>query len=549
MKVRSFYFIILLCLFPPVCQAQELNSRILMTVGDKKIEAGEFIRMYKKSADPQSSLDIDSYVQEFISFKLKVADAVSEGDDTTQSFRNELTGYRNQLAENYLTDTQTRDKLLEKAYKRSLTEIKVWHILIAMPENPSPADTLKAWKKAIDVRERIVTGEPFESVARGTSDDKSVKINGGNLGYISAFQMIMPFEDAAYSLKPGTISMPVRTPYGYHIITVTDRRASKGRIKVAHIMKSVPPGTSDEDAKQAETDINNIYKMLNQGASFSELAKKYSDHKESALRGGELDWFGTGEIVSDFAEPAFALTDTGKYTKPVRTPYGWHIIKLLGRKPPGTFEESKPFLESKISQSYLESVNRKSFVEKLKKEYSFNINQETFNWFIINTDTLIIQGLKKFDTATIPEGNLYSFADINVTANDFADFVENKGFMVVTKDSSVFIHKLFDIKVTDDLINYENSRLEKKYPEFRYLVNEFHDGILLFAISGKKVWNKASNDSSGLKAYYEENKTKWLSRKGIEAKLYTLKVPNGDNQLQPAFKKYSDNPDFDDTSP
>jgi peptidyl-prolyl cis-trans isomerase SurA len=517
-----------------------------MSVGEKKIEAGEFIRMYKKSAEPQSNLDIDSYVQEFVNFKLKVADAISEGDDTTRSFRNELYVYRNQLAENYLTDTQAKEKLLEKAYKRSLTEIKVRHILIAIPENPSPDDTLKAWKKAIDIRERIITGEPFESVARGTSDDISVKINGGNLGYISAFQMIMPFEDAAYSMKPGTISMPVRTPFGYHIITVSDRRPSKGRIKVAHIMKSVPPGTSDAEARQAETDINNIYKMLTEGAPFSELAKKYSDHKESAVRGGELDWFGTGEIVSDFSEPAFALTDTGKYTKPVRTLYGWHIIKLLGRKTPVTFEEYKPFLENKIDQSYLNSLSKKSFVEKLKKEYNFNINQDALNWFVSNTDTLIIQGLKKYDPVTIPEGNFYSFANQNITTNDFANYIESRGFMVVTKDSSVFINRLIVIKVTDDFINYENSRLEKKYPEFRYLMDEFHDGILLFEISGKKVWNKVSCDTSGLRTYYEENKNKWLSRKSIEAKLYTLKVTDGDNLLQPAFKKYSDKPDFDD---
>ena len=174
-----------------------------------------------------------------------------------------------------------------------------------MPQDASPEDTLKAWQKAIDIRERIIKGEPFESVARGTSDDKSVKINGGNLGYFSVFQMIMPFEDAAYALKKGAISMPVRTPYGYHIIKVTDKRPSKGRIKVAHIMKAVPPGADDKDAKKAEEEINSIYKMLQEGASFAELAKKYSDHKESASKGGELNWFGTGEIISDFSEAAF----------------------------------------------------------------------------------------------------------------------------------------------------------------------------------------------------------------------------------------------------
>jgi peptidyl-prolyl cis-trans isomerase SurA len=546
MKIRSYYLIILLHLFPVVCQAQDFNNKILMTVDGNKIQAGEFIRMYKKSIEPGKTLDIDGYLQQFIIFKLKVADALGEGYDTTRSFRNELNGYRNQLAQNYLTDTKTKEKLLQKAYQRSLTEIKAWHILIAMPQEASPEDTLKAWQKAIDIRERIIKGEPFESVARGTSDDKSVKINGGNLGYFSVFQMIMPFEDAAYTLKKGAVSMPVRTPYGYHIIKVTDKRPSKGRIKVAHIMKSVPPGTDEKEARKAEEEINSIYKMLQEGASFAELAKKYSDHKESAVKGGELNWFGTGEIISDFSEAAFAITDTGKYTKPVRTLYGWHIIKLLGKKSPGSFEESSSFLESKINQSYLNSISKKSFVEKLKKEYNFQIYQDAYNWFVGHTDTLIIQGLKKYDRTSIPEVNLYSFASQYITTNEFADYIEKRGTMFVTKDSSVFINRLIETSASDHLISYENSVLEKKYPEFRYLMKEFRDGMLLFEISGKNVWNRVSNDSSGLHHYYDESKNKWLSRRGIEAEIYTLKSSDGEKLLSAAFKKYSQKPDLDD---
>lgn len=546
MRIRLFLSDILLLLLPAICQGQDLNSKILMNIGGNKIQAGEFIRMYKKSAEPGNKLDVDTYARQFILFKLKVSDALSAGIDTTRSFRNELEGYRNQLAENYLTDMQAKEKLLQKAYNRSLSEINALHILIAMPQDASPDDTLKAWKKAIDVRERIIKGEPFESVAKGSSDDKSVKINGGNLGYFSVFQMIMPFEDAAYSLKSGTLSMPVRTPYGYHIIKVVDKRPSKGKIRVAHIMKSVPPGTDEKEAKQAEDQINDIYNKLQSGASFAELAKKYSDHKESAVRGGELNWFGTGDIIKDFSEPAFAIADTGKYTKPVHTLYGWHIIKLLEKKTPVAYEESRSFLESKINQSYLNSLGRKSFIEKLKKDYKFQLNQETFLWFITNTDTLIIQGLRKYDHATIPHNNLYTFANQKLTGDEFAGYVEKRGFTVVSKDSSVFIRRLLDMKVSDHLINYEKSCLENKYPEFRYLMNEFHDGMLIFEISGRNVWNRVSNDSAGLKKYYEDNKSKWLSPAGIEAKLYTLKTSDKENFFLSAFKKYSEKPGFDD---
>ncbi|MGC1392290.1 MAG: peptidylprolyl isomerase [Bacteroidales bacterium] len=546
MKIRSYNLIIILILFPFVCRAQDLNNKILMTVAGNKIQAGEFIRMYKKSIEPGKTLDIDTYLQQFIVFKLKVADALGECYDTTRSFRNELNGYRNQLAQNYLTDSQIKEKLLEKAYQRSLTEINAWHILVSVPHEASPEDTLKAWQKAINIRERILKGEPFESVARGTSDDKSVKINGGNLGYFSVFQMIMPFEDAAFTLKKGIVSLPVRTPYGYHLIKVTDKRPSQGRIKVAHIMKAVPPGTDENESKKAEEEINNIYKMLLDGASFTELAKKYSDHKESALKGGELNWFGTGEIISDFSEAAFAITDTGKYTKPVRTLYGWHIIKLLDKKTPGTFEESKSFLESKINQSYLNSISKKSFVEKLKKEYHFQINPDAYSWFISHTDTLIIQGLKKYDRTAIPDGNIYSFANQYITTKEFADYIEKRGSMIITKDSSVFIDRLIETRSSDHIISYENSVLETKYPEFRYLMNEFHDGMLLFEISGKNVWNRVSNDSSGLHGYYNEHKKNWLSQRGIEAEIYTLKNSEGEKSLSAAFKKYAHKPDLDD---
>jgi len=546
MKIRSSLLIIMIFLLPVVCQAQDLNNRILMTVGGSEVQSGEFIRMYKKSLEPEKSLDIDGYVQQYIVFKLKVADALKEGYDTTRAFRNELNGYRNQLAQSYLTDTQTKEKLLQKAYQRSLTEINAWHILVALPQEASPEDTLNAWEKASDIRERIIAGESFEQVARGTSDDKSVMVNGGNLGYFTVFQMIMPFEDAAYSLKKGAISMPVRTPSGYHIIKVTDKRPSKGRIKVAHIMKVAPPGIGEKEAKQAEDEINNIYKKLQEGTSFGELAKKYSDHKESSVIGGELNWFGAGEIISDFSEAAFSMVDTGKYTKPVKTIYGWHIIKLLDRKAPGSFEESRSFLESKINQSYLYSISKKSFVEKLKKEYNFRINQAAYKWFIENTDTLIIQGLKKYDRTSMPAGNLYSFANQYFTTREFANYIEKRGSMIVTNDSSIFIYRSLETRASDHIINYENTVLEKKYPEFRYLMKEFHDGILLFEISGKKVWNRVSDDSLGLQRYYEDHKNSYLTRSGINAKIYTLKSSKGEKLLSSAYKKYSRKPDTDD---
>jgi peptidyl-prolyl cis-trans isomerase SurA len=545
MKFRLTFILIYSILSPGTGSSQNLSDKVLMTVDKQIITAGEFIRMYKKSYDPASTKDIDSYSGQFVIFKLKVADAIREGYDTTRAFRTELQGYRDQLAQNYLTDNSTKEKLLKQAYQRSLTEVNGWHILINCPPEANPADSLLAWKKARDVRERIILGEPFEQVARSASDDPSVKINGGNLGYFTVFQMIMPFEDAAYNLKKGEISQPVRTPYGFHIITVTARRPSVGKIKVAHIMKSVPPGADEKIARKAEEEIRNIYDSLQKGASFSDLAVKYSDHKESASGGGELNWFGAGEIISDFAEAAFSLSKNGDYTKPVRTPYGWHIIKRIDKKAPGSFEETKAWLESKINASYLNSISKKAFIEKLKKEYKYRTDPAVIEWFIKNTDTLIMQGLARYDRKEIPPGAIYTFADQKLTARDFAAYIEKRGSMIATKDSSVFIAQSLETRSSDHIMNYENSVLEKKYPEFRYLMKEFHDGILLFEVSGKKVWNLAQEDSVGLKKYYEENKNKYLTKAGISAKIYTLRKEDGMKSLSAAFKKYSRYPDQD----
>ena len=545
MKIRSILTVIILFLFQTSGFAQEPDEKTLMTIEGRKVEAGEFIRMYNKSLDPSTTTDLNDYLEQFIQFKLKVAEAIDLGYDTTRAFSDELNGYRNQLAQNYLTDPEVKERLLQKAFQRSLIEVNASHVLVSCPPDASAEDTIKAYKKAIDIRERIIKGENFEQVAKAASDDKSVLINGGNLGYFTVFQMITPFEEAAYNLKTGTLSMPVRTPYGYHIIRVSDKRPSKGKIKVAHIMKAAPPGSNEEAISKAEKEINSIYSRLNNGESFRRLAAENSDHKESATHGGELNWFGTGEIISDFSEAAFSIKDTGNYTVPFRSAYGFHIIKLLDKKPPGSFEESKSYLESKLNQSNLISAGKKSFIDKLKKEYNFRINNTVYNWFVNNTDTLIISGVTKYNRKNIPSGDIYSYAEKHLRAPEFADYLESRGNMIITKNPKLYIDTSIESILTDDIMKYEDSVLENKYPDFKYLMLEFHDGILLFDISSKRVWNKVQDDSTGLQNFYNSRKNDYLSERSIEAKIYTLRESGGGQRLYNTYKKYSRKPDCD----
>lgn len=493
--------------------AQTADERILMTVAGMDVEAGEFIRMFKKSPDPDYRVETGDYLEQFIAFKLKVADAMEHGYDTTRAFREELNGYRQQLAQTWLTDPDIREKVLRKAYQRYMEEINASHILVNCRADAPPDDTLSAYNKAVALRKRIIGGEPFSEVAKEGSDDRSVAINNGNLGYFTVFQMITPFEEAAYNLQPGTVSEPVRTPFGYHIIKVNDRRPSRGKIRVAHIMKSVPPGSDEQAVLKAETEINQIYERLAKGESFAKLASEYSDHRESAASGGEMNWFGTGEIINDFSEAAFSIRDTGEYTRPVRTPYGFHIIKLLGKKAPGTWEEAKPLLESRLNQSELVEMGKKSFIDKLRQEYGFNVDREVRNWFVKNTDTLIIRGKARYPSRKIPKGNIYSFAGGGLTAAGFAAYLENGVGNPTANNASRFIDTAIEKISSEALMKYEDSILEKKHPDFKYLMKEFHDGILLFEISSDKVWNRVQADTAGLMLHYELNKNKFLPEK------------------------------------
>lgn len=537
MRKTSILLSLVLLLTPFTIEGQE-DNRILLKVGDNEVTAAEFIRLYTKSNIYEDQSSFEEYFTQFLTFRLKVAQAMDEGLDTLESFRTEFSGYRNQLAAKYLTDVNEREKLLRELYKRLLTETNAWHILVAIPEGAIPDDTLTAYNKCLELRARLIEGESFEQVARGGSDDPSVVANGGNLGYFTAMQMILPFEDAAYNLKTGSISKPVRTPYGYHIIKVTGRRPSRGMIRAAHIMKAVPQGTTDEAWKKAEEEIGAIYKKISDGASFEELAKTESDHRESATNGGELAWFGTGDIVHEFADAAFELKNDGDVTPPVKTIYGWHIIKRLERKPIGTFDEYRDMIESRLSNGQINSAARSAFVAKLKKEYNFRLEADKLNSIITNTDSLIARSLTRFDRQTIPSGNLYTYKGGSMRCTELVAMIEANIGSFSSQNTGELINTLLNNKISDELIAYEDRRLEEKYPDFRYLMKEFHDGMLLFEINSREVWNKPYTDSTGLLQFYNENIGLFMSEPSADITIYSLKTPSRVNKLLKMVRKY-----------
>lgn len=495
--------------------SQNSNDEVLLQIENQEITKEEFQRIYDKNKMNMSTgevTSVDEYLNLFINFKLKVYEAEKLGFDTTKSFINEFEGYRKQLASPYLVDKEANSKIIKEAYERMQYEVRASHILIKIAPDALPIDTLAAYEKAMDIRRRILKGEPFENVAKGSSDDPSVKNNGGDLGYFTVFQMIYPFENAVYNSQIGEITKPVRTRFGYHIIKVTDKRKARGEVKVAHIMLTVPRGTTPEIEKDKKQLINELYHKAKQGEDFSELAKEYSDDKGSARNGGELPWFGAGRMVEEFENASFDLKTNGEISQPVRTGFGWHIIKRIDRKNIPSFEEAADEIARKVSKDQRAKVAHEFFINKLKNEYNFVEEKDNLpvtydtveNVYLLKKEYLLENdNLNKI---------LFSFMNKKYTEKDFAKFVDSKKG---NKELKPYNYKLlYDEFVENKILEFEEDKLSEKHPEYKFLLKEYHDGMLLFEITDEKIWSKAVEDSIGLREFYNDHKKdyKWEER-------------------------------------
>ena len=485
----------------------QASDPVLMTINGKPVLKSEFEYIYNKN-NSNNSLDkktLDEYVDLFINFKLKVEVAKSQGIDTTASFVNELSGYRSQLTKPYLTDQKVDDQLLQEAYDRMKEDVEVSHILIRLPETATPADTLKAWNEINDIAKRVnVKKEDFGKVAKEVSQDQSAAQNLGYIGWISAFRTVYPFETMAFNTPVGTISKPVRTAFGYHLIKVQGRRNSFGEILVSHIMRFTAQGDSVTN-KAAKVTIDSIYARIKAGDDFGTLAKNYSMDKGSSVKNGELPWFGTGRMVPDFETAAFALKNVGDISKPILSPYGWHIIKLLDKKGIDTYENSKAEIERKVKRDERANRGQQSFLAKLRADYKLQtVSANLLEMSKLADKRTISDSTFLVDAAKLKKP-LVTFADKTFTQSDFAAYLKKNNTGEKTTAADVLSAKL-NAFADSKLLSYEDSQLEKKYDDFRFLMQEYHDGILLFEVSNKEVWDKASKDTAGLDNYFKAHK-------------------------------------------
>jgi len=528
--------------------AQEKDP-VLLTVDGQNITLSEFEAVYRKNnREAQvSPKDVREYLDLYINFRLKVREAEELGLDTLKKFKEELKGYQKQLAKPYLTDKNVSEALVKEAYDRMKQDVSASHILLKVGPDALPKDTLAVYNRIMDLRKRALKGD-FEALAKQYSEDPSAAENGGNLGWFSAMRMVYPFETAAFTTPVGEISQPVRTRFGYHILKVNGKREAAGEIRAAHIMVKTGKDVSAEEVAKAKEKALEVKGLLDSGKStFEELATKYSEDKGSAAKGGELPQFGTGRMVAAFEKAAFGLKNVGDVSEPIETEYGWHIIKLLERIPVPTFETAKDDLTAKVSKDSRSQLTRTVVIDRVKKEAGFREFPAAVDELGKYLDARLLEGKWNADTARYLGKPVLTIGNQNLTQYDLAKFVGRQQTRRKPEDLRVLLNGYYTQFVEESVLNYEEAQLEKKYPEYKALLREYRDGILLFDLTDQKVWSKAVKDTAGLQAFHEQNKDKFMWEKRLDAELYHVQKDSILKpllaELQKSFKKGIDRED------
>lgn len=543
----------------PVVQQTPPPQPVILTLGTKAFTADDFFQSFTKnqlSSDSAQRTDVKEYFDLYTNLKLKVLAAEAEGRDTTEGFREEMNTYRKQLAQSYLTDKVFVESLAAEAYQRMQQEISASHILIAVAEDAAPADTLAAYQTALALRQRIVAGDDFASVARASSQDAATAQNGGNLGYFTAFSIVYPLETAAYATAVGQVSMPVRTRFGYHLLKINDRRPSRGRVQVAHILVRLSPGADEVGQKVAQDRINAAYERLQKGESFELVCREVSDDGTSRASGGVLPWRETGRQIPAFEDAAFALSRSGDLSKPVRTNYGWHIIKLIDRRGLDPYATMAPSLRQRVTTDTRADVLRQATVQRLRAEYPVREERPVLETTLALADSSLLRGQWQYREPLAPalqNKPIVTIGNQVYTANQFVAYVRQRqqparnpampaaATTVGTGSPGVAMRRLFDRFVGDQLVATEEANLDKKSPEFRALLSEIRDGVLLSQVMEENVWERSMADSTGQRQYFEQHKEQY---RFPERAVATIVVAQNDNLLKQATTLLTGKPPY-----
>ena len=498
------------------------NNEVLFTVNGQPVTKEEFLYVYKKNnPDKQNDFSKESlneYLDLYINFKLKVTEARAEKIDTTEKVREELQKYGDQLIKSNF-DKEVLEPAAVRMYNRMQSERLVYHIMVTLDPAQKGADSTAAIAKLNAAHDRLMKGDDFGKLAAEISSDKNNPNDPGLVGWITPGQIPdMNFENTAFTLAPGTYSPVIKTKFGYHIIKVAKERAASGTVTVAHILIKTGKDAKPEEIAKAKAKSDSILALIKAGADFEEMAMNYSEDKTSSANGGKLEGFTTGKMVMPFQEAAFALKNPGDISNPVQTAFGWHIIKLIEKKPNGSYDEMKEELKSKIEKSPEYKTLRTEFVEKAKTKYAFSENKDAKNEMLVLLDSSFIKNNWSMSRAANMNKTMFTIGKKSFTQQDMASYLDINQRSSRDKNIEEKYNKLYTTAMEQTVIEYD---LSERNIDFKRLLQEYRDGLPLFAMLERKIWSKGSTDSVGLKNYYEQHKSEYRWDERVDASVYT----------------------------
>ena len=523
MKMKKYLALTLVLLFINLSFSQNKKD-VLLTIDGKPVYTSEFKRVYNKNLDlvkDESQKSVEGYLDLFIDYKIKVAEAYAQNLDKDETYISEFNQYRDQLSRNYILENKVTSELSLEAYERSLEEINANHILVLSKYEDIPQDTLKAYNKIKAIYDRAKAGEDFVALAKENSEEPNADKGGGQLGYFTAFAMLYPFETAAYNTQVGGVSEIVRTQYGYHIIKVNDRRKRGSQITTSHIM------LSDKGSNRTFVPADRIielYALLQQGEDFAKLAEQYSDDKNSAKNGGQLQKFRKGELrAPKFEEAAFSLENAGDYSKPVKSQFGWHIIQLNEKHSIPTYEEERESLEKKVKNGVRSKIVTSALNDQIKDKYGYVEVTNYVPFFNIYVSDDILKKKWEYDTiGNAQDRVIFTIGKKEIRFSDFAKFIvsRQKQQFTATEKSYVLADFYYEFESLE-LKNYFRDNLEFENVQYASTIREYRNGLLIFDLMNKNIWMKAKNDTLGLQNFYETVKENYTWNDRVDAVIVT----------------------------
>jgi len=493
--------------------AQDISDKTLLSINGQEVKVSEFVNVYEKNLDlvqdPEQK-KIDNYLPLFVSYKSKLMQAKELGLDTMQAYTKELAGYRKDLAAPYFKDPKEEEKLIKEAWERSRYELNVSHILLQISEDAAPADTLAKYKKLVSIKKEIESGKiSFADAAKKYSEGPS-NVKGGELGWMTVFQMVYPFESGAYNTPVGKISNPVRSSFGYHLIKVNDKRDSKGKVQIAHIfLRGVPGEKADSISQVNKALMDTIYTQIKGGKEFADMARRYSDDKRSGMNGGALPILGSGKLMPQMDELAFSL-DEGEVSEPFESNYGWHILTVIKKYPIASYEDSKEEISKDLSKDNRSKYIKKSVINHLYSKYSIKENNRLFNSIHSKIDTSYLKNTAAIEISKI-KGTILTIESRKIPASDYIKFLNDNPVDSRNKFSLKYVlqQKRKDF-VESEVLKYYDENLENEFPQFKDVMTNYREGILIYNLMNMKIWDKSFTDTIGIEAFYQKNKANYM---------------------------------------